>query len=663
MAKVTLPDIGTLSNQSSAREAMNENFDLIEEAFDNTLSRDGTTPNQMEADIDLNGNTLLNVADPVADGDAVNKRYVGTLVNEFVSEIAETLIEGTARMDEFTATAGQTEFTLSDAPAGTKSVFVFDDGVAMTPDTDFTLTGADLTTLEFFVGRTLGHKIVARYVQLAPADSALRADLESDAEDKGGDLVAFVQSGTGSVKRSVQDKARERLSVLDKIPVSEHAAIKARTSTLDVAPYFTEALDQASSEGRQLYIPAGKYFLASGIVVDETDDVGDVFGPRATIIGDGPSATILSFADGNFNGLSVSGGSTGTGSLLYMTISNLTLLKSDQLGNGLVLDNAAYCHFSDLVMVGWNYGALGTDVLSTLFERCNFGSNNYGSQFQFADVSYPNAITFGQCVWGGNDIYGLVVFGPGSVTVLGGSCEGNGSSGPGFAGMYIADAGVQSGMGLICIGTYFEANASTYDILIRTTSTENSCHLLMGNTFQRISNTVYTTNNVKVENTSTAILDVVLSGNAFTHFNTYTPNAARQYIASSNTGAGKINIKRASGNAYKSAVENVELSGISDSESSLPIAIGRWTVSGGVVTTIGTKNISGVVRNGAGDFTITLQEGATTLLPTSFVNSGTTDFRTTCRALTETTIQVYTRDSAGVLADPSGFGVTIHAIR
>ncbi len=56
----TLSDITSLTN-SSAVNALNANWDSIEEAFDNTLSRDGSTPNTMSADLDLNGNALLNV--------------------------------------------------------------------------------------------------------------------------------------------------------------------------------------------------------------------------------------------------------------------------------------------------------------------------------------------------------------------------------------------------------------------------------------------------------------------------------------------------------------------------------------------------------------------------------------------------------------------------
>ena len=56
----TLTDITSLTN-SSAITALSQNWDAIQEAFDNTLSLDGSTPNAMNADLDLNGNALLNV--------------------------------------------------------------------------------------------------------------------------------------------------------------------------------------------------------------------------------------------------------------------------------------------------------------------------------------------------------------------------------------------------------------------------------------------------------------------------------------------------------------------------------------------------------------------------------------------------------------------------
>ena len=64
MTKVTLSDISNLSgNPGSAQTVVNSNNLAIETAIENTLSRDGTAPNGMGADLDMNGNNILNVGD------------------------------------------------------------------------------------------------------------------------------------------------------------------------------------------------------------------------------------------------------------------------------------------------------------------------------------------------------------------------------------------------------------------------------------------------------------------------------------------------------------------------------------------------------------------------------------------------------------------------
>jgi len=65
MSKLTLPRI---QNITTASDDINEAFDAIEVAFDNTLSRDGTAPNHMSANIDMNSRRLVNATDPVDSG-------------------------------------------------------------------------------------------------------------------------------------------------------------------------------------------------------------------------------------------------------------------------------------------------------------------------------------------------------------------------------------------------------------------------------------------------------------------------------------------------------------------------------------------------------------------------------------------------------------------
>ncbi len=67
MAKLVLQDV---NSGYQAMTKVNANNDKIEEAFENTVSRDGTGPNQMEAPLDLNGNPVINLGSPTSPTDA-----------------------------------------------------------------------------------------------------------------------------------------------------------------------------------------------------------------------------------------------------------------------------------------------------------------------------------------------------------------------------------------------------------------------------------------------------------------------------------------------------------------------------------------------------------------------------------------------------------------
>ena len=88
MAKVVLNTIGS---RYGSIDALNANFTAIEEAFENTFSRDGEGPNALEANLDAGSFRIINLPAPVGAADAVRKDYVDTvtqLLNGYVDEIA-----------------------------------------------------------------------------------------------------------------------------------------------------------------------------------------------------------------------------------------------------------------------------------------------------------------------------------------------------------------------------------------------------------------------------------------------------------------------------------------------------------------------------------------------------------------------------------------------
>jgi len=69
--KITLTNLANLSNRESAVVAINNNNDLIETALENTLSRDGTSPNVMASNLDMDSYRILNLPVPINDTDPV----------------------------------------------------------------------------------------------------------------------------------------------------------------------------------------------------------------------------------------------------------------------------------------------------------------------------------------------------------------------------------------------------------------------------------------------------------------------------------------------------------------------------------------------------------------------------------------------------------------
>lgn len=64
MSKITLTNLVNLQNETTAVNAVNANNATLIAALDNTLSRDGTSPNTMSANLDMNSMQILNLPSP-----------------------------------------------------------------------------------------------------------------------------------------------------------------------------------------------------------------------------------------------------------------------------------------------------------------------------------------------------------------------------------------------------------------------------------------------------------------------------------------------------------------------------------------------------------------------------------------------------------------------
>lgn len=96
MDKVQLNELTQVVHKEQAfLTALNANFKAIQEAINDTLSRSGVIPNQMEQVLDMNGKRVINVGDPTESTDALTRHFIDGLIQDIEEAIARlsTLIE------------------------------------------------------------------------------------------------------------------------------------------------------------------------------------------------------------------------------------------------------------------------------------------------------------------------------------------------------------------------------------------------------------------------------------------------------------------------------------------------------------------------------------------------------------------------------------------
>ena len=131
------PTVTTITTGYSSADTLNENFEALREGFDNTLSLDGSTPNAMEADLDLNGNNIIGAAGLLVNGTDyladVEAAKAAALVAQAAAELAETnaeTAETNAGVSETNAASSATAAATSATASAASAVDATNNGAA-----------------------------------------------------------------------------------------------------------------------------------------------------------------------------------------------------------------------------------------------------------------------------------------------------------------------------------------------------------------------------------------------------------------------------------------------------------------------------------------------------------------------------------------------------
>lgn len=214
--KVVLSPVSSFVNDTTAVSTVNNNMVAITTAMDNTLSRDGTSPNMMNATLDMNSNQIINLPPP----STVNSpaRLIDVVGNPTI------VIPGTG-------TSGH--------------VVPFLDG-------NNTFSGTNTFTQD------ITFPMSAKTIKgNSTSGTANATDLTGDAVEG---LLLFTQTGTGATQRTLDSKIKDTVSILD-FGADPTGAVDATTAIQNAV--------NAVTTGGTVLVPGSGYNMTGTVVINK----------------------------------------------------------------------------------------------------------------------------------------------------------------------------------------------------------------------------------------------------------------------------------------------------------------------------------------------------------------------------------------------------------
>lgn len=507
----------------------------------------------------------------------------------------------------------------------------------------------------------------------ATSTSDFIIDGYSTSGDGGGGLFIYVAADTTSADDGgtiIVDSAGHRYyrQVDNYVSVKMFGAVADNNGTAgngtDNYPAFSSAAAFAQAQGKDLFVPAGKYRLSQGFSLSNTSDTS-VLNPRPSLRGEGARATILVFDNAATTGLTISGtNANSVTTYSEQSVKGIMLYKGFETpsftGTGLVLVALAHVYIEDVIVYQWNIGMDLSDVQESTFTNiaCLFNATGFSASRN--SLTQPNALTFVGCTFGGNGNYGVDILDPANATFIGGSIESNGGAGTaspqwGVRIVYTSTTVVESNLGASFNGVYFERNAGNGDIYLANAAVPATI-TVQGCNFNRGLNTnggtpVAGTSCVYIETSGGYNTKVNLLGNGFgglprSGSGAWVPSASTPYVTVVNP--TQPTLISSVGNRW---TDSVETPNFFDGGMFAAMYFNPATA------TVSRSNNSSLVKNATGDYTLTFPYPGNG----PYLISYAADIQGNLLIYSYTTTSLRLRfiNPSGILADPSNLSVSV----
>lgn len=298
MAKVTVNSIGSGTGTGPAIDA---NFTAVAAAIEKQLSRDGTSPNTMEAELDMNSNRLVNIGNGINPQDGVSKVQVENLISAAGSGLIVVQRDDSYTGDGSTVTYNVSVKVGTYSP-GTNNLVVAVDGIVQKKGAAYNEDSAG-TNITFTTAPPNG-SIITLIKNTATTNSVSTAAGNS------------FDTPTGGLTRNVQDKLADvyidvaDFCVMDGVTDDTAGLQAAFTAAAALSSVHVTTADGGTGGSFSATInvpvisPGGKIKISSAITVQAGRGIPFISRGKTIITGDGTHKGIVYDAcvDGHVEG-------------------------------------------------------------------------------------------------------------------------------------------------------------------------------------------------------------------------------------------------------------------------------------------------------------------------------------------------------------------------
>ncbi|MCF5056019.1 hypothetical protein GIW54_07115 [Pseudomonas proteolytica] len=487
-------------------DTLNRDFDRIWQAIKQLLRYSGRTPQLGVNDVDGNGwyqakgNGLRGLRDPVEAQDAVTKSWISTLIDSVSGAINTTL------------------------------------GIAYD-------AGNLFDYLKYGNNRTVDSIAALRALSSSRNQRATVLGYYGKGDGGGGvyyaDLTDTTTADNGGTVIEADDGTRWKLATTDVVDIRQYGARSG--SAISSSSQIQKAFDDGGTKSAA----DGVYLLGSTVSYDHSaadfPHTGDP-SKRLTFLGNSMGNTIVEVATGLAVGFLLKGGilTRSQGGWGYSRFGRMTIVGKDRsmvpanrTGVGVHHRTIGYDHISDLSVQHMDTGILIQGCLSNEYTNIYLRENNFGMVVsRFAGETLPNAMNFSKVVATGCSTTAIYfdLMGAGN-SWRDGSIEGNGT--PGALNSFGFKANLLGDNGLACLemdNVYFESNAGVADLDLDNVGSKPVVVVLKKCNFHRLSNSSFTTCNIRLRSSGGGKLTLILQGCGFLSGGDYAPSQSRPFI-------------------------------------------------------------------------------------------------------------------------------------